>query len=99
MDGVGVDQTKHVSRATAAILAVLAAIATAVVMYLWRFPSSGVDTDPPVCGNAFGNVVPCGSEQTALALIAVGAFAVGALTYVGVRRLPSRRLHVELRAS
>ena len=84
---------------TATIAAVLVGAVVVAVMYVWRFPASGVDTQPPVCSNTFGVIVPCGSETTVLAIIALVGIAAGVFTFVGVRRLPPPRIRQETRAS
>lgn len=67
-------------------LSVVAALASAVIVFVLLLPASGQDSDPPECFSVFGYVVPCGlgSDQPhGVGFAAAGSVVAVALVLVG----------------
>ncbi len=71
-----------------AVVAVIAGMVAAAVVHVVLAPTSGVDTDPPVCWSYVGSEVPCGSSLWIG--LAVGAGLVVGLVFMVVLRRLSR---------
>ena len=65
--------------------AAVAGLASGFLVLLLLLPTSGIDTNPPVCYATFGYTVPCGSGLAFGAALAVGLI-VGGVTYRALGR-------------
>lgn len=64
--------------------AVLAGLVAAVLVHVLLAPTSGVDTDPPVCWSYPGYVVPCDSSLW-IGVAVIAGLIVGAAVYAALR--------------
>jgi len=66
-------------------MAVVAGLGSGFLVILLLLPTSGIDTNPPVCYSTFGYTVPCGSGLAFGAALVVGLI-VGGVTYRALGR-------------